>query len=122
MRVGGQLHAPAALPPGMTRYPLYRRLGGPQGRSARVSGLFTCRGDLWLLAVHVVGTCSRPLCGGTWTAEFKGCQSVVLSITQIKTQSVQTQLRSVYYTFFFLGGGTDPDAIYNLCLILKIML
>ena len=36
MRVGGQLHAPAALPPGTeTRYPLYRRLGGLQGRSAR---------------------------------------------------------------------------------------
>jgi hypothetical protein len=29
MRVGGQRHAPAALPPGKTRYPLYRRLGGP---------------------------------------------------------------------------------------------
>jgi hypothetical protein len=33
MRVGGQRHALAALPPGKTRYPLYRRLGGPQGRS-----------------------------------------------------------------------------------------
>jgi hypothetical protein len=29
-------HAPAALPPGKTRYPLYRRLGGPQSRSGRV--------------------------------------------------------------------------------------
>ena len=36
MGVGGQRHAPTALPPGMTRYPLYRRLGGPQGRSGRV--------------------------------------------------------------------------------------
>jgi hypothetical protein len=36
MGVGGQLHAPAALPPEMTRYPLYRRLGRPQGRSGRV--------------------------------------------------------------------------------------
>jgi hypothetical protein len=37
MRVGGQLHAPAALPPGkVTRYQLYRRLGGPQGQSGRV--------------------------------------------------------------------------------------
>ena len=36
MRVGGQRHAPAALVPGMTRYPLYRRLGGPQSRSGRV--------------------------------------------------------------------------------------
>jgi hypothetical protein len=30
---GGQRLAPAALPQGKTRYPLYRRLGGPQGRS-----------------------------------------------------------------------------------------
>jgi hypothetical protein len=36
MGVGGQHHAPAALPPGMTRYPLYKRLGRPQGRSGRV--------------------------------------------------------------------------------------
>jgi hypothetical protein len=36
MGVGGRLHAPAALPPGKTRYPLYRRLGGSQGRSGRV--------------------------------------------------------------------------------------
>jgi len=37
--VGGQRHAPAALPPGMTRYPLYRRLGGTQGRSGRVRNI-----------------------------------------------------------------------------------
>jgi hypothetical protein len=31
--VSGQLHAPAALPPGeKPRYPLDRRLGGPHGR------------------------------------------------------------------------------------------
>jgi hypothetical protein len=36
MRVDGQSHAPAALPPGKICYPLYRRLGGPQGRSGRV--------------------------------------------------------------------------------------
>jgi hypothetical protein len=34
--VGDQRHAPANLAPGETRYPLYRRLGGPQGRSGRV--------------------------------------------------------------------------------------
>jgi hypothetical protein len=35
--VRGQRHAPAALyPPGKTRYPLYRRLGGPQGRYGQV--------------------------------------------------------------------------------------
>jgi hypothetical protein len=35
---GGQHHAPAALPPGKTRYPFYRRLGGPQGRSGTGCG------------------------------------------------------------------------------------
>ena len=33
---GGQRYAPAALPPLMALYPLYRTLGGPQGRSGRV--------------------------------------------------------------------------------------
>ena len=28
------------LPPGKTRYPLYRRLGGPQGRSGRAENLY----------------------------------------------------------------------------------
>jgi len=36
MGVGGQRHASVALPPAKTRYPFYRRLGGPQGRSGRV--------------------------------------------------------------------------------------
>ena len=31
MGVRGQRHVPAALSPGKKRYPLYRRLGGPQG-------------------------------------------------------------------------------------------
>ena len=36
MEVGGKHHAPAALPAEKTRYPLYIRLGGSQGRSGRV--------------------------------------------------------------------------------------
>jgi hypothetical protein len=39
MGVGGQRHSPAALLPGKdpkTRYPLYKRLGGPQSRSGQV--------------------------------------------------------------------------------------
>ena len=39
MGVGGQRHVPAALPPGKTRYPSYRTLGGPEGRSGRVQKL-----------------------------------------------------------------------------------
>jgi hypothetical protein len=36
MGVGGQRHGPVALLPVKTRYPLYRRLVGPHGRSGRV--------------------------------------------------------------------------------------
>ena len=36
MGVGGKPHAPAALPPGKSQCTLYRRLGGPQGRSGRI--------------------------------------------------------------------------------------
>jgi hypothetical protein len=48
MGVGGQLHAPAALPPEKTRYPLYRRLGEPQDRSGRVRKILPTLGfDPW---------------------------------------------------------------------------
>jgi hypothetical protein len=40
MEEGGQPHAPAALPPAMTWYPLYRRLGMPQGRYRWVLKIF----------------------------------------------------------------------------------
>ena len=36
MWVGGQRQASASLPPGKTRYPLSRKLGGPQVRSGGV--------------------------------------------------------------------------------------
>jgi len=39
MGVGGQRHAPAALHPGKTRYPLYRRQGGSQSRSGQAENL-----------------------------------------------------------------------------------
>ena len=39
MGVGDQPHAPAVSTPGKTRYPLYRRLGGPQDRSGRAVNL-----------------------------------------------------------------------------------
>jgi len=35
MEVGDQRHVPAALPPEKIRCPLYRRLGGPQGRTGQ---------------------------------------------------------------------------------------
>jgi hypothetical protein len=38
MKVGGQRHTPATSPPGLTQYPLYRRLGRPcSGRVRKIS-------------------------------------------------------------------------------------
>jgi hypothetical protein len=61
--VGGQHHAPAALPPGKTRYPLYRSLRRPQGRSVRVRKISPndvlteyCSGDK--IEDETSGTCS----------------------------------------------------------------
>ena len=52
--VGGQCHAPAALPPGQTRYLLCRRLDGPQGRSGRVRKISPPLG----FTSHAGSTCS----------------------------------------------------------------
>jgi len=53
MGTGGHRHAPAVLPPENTRYPLYRRLGGPRGRSGRKispsPGFDTCSQSLYRL-------------------------------------------------------------------------
>ena len=46
MGVGGQRHAPAALPPAKTRYPLYRRLSGPYGRPGRIKKIFPQRDSI----------------------------------------------------------------------------
>jgi hypothetical protein len=44
MGVDGQRHVPAILTPRKTRYPLYRRLSDPQGRSGLVRKISTTPG------------------------------------------------------------------------------
>ena len=58
MGVGGQRHAPAALLPRKTRFPLYRRLGGPQGRSGRARNLSPNTG---------IPSPDRPASSESWT-------------------------------------------------------
>jgi len=42
--VGGQRHTLAALPPGKSQYPWYRRLGAPQGSSREVGKILPLSG------------------------------------------------------------------------------
>ena len=69
--VGGHRHAPAALPPGKTRCPLYRRMGGPQGRSGRVLKIST-PGSASPQRVAIPTELSRP------TGIFVRCEHEVL--------------------------------------------
>jgi hypothetical protein len=55
MRVSGQGHDPAALPPGKTRYPLYRRLGGTQTQSGQVRKI-SPPPEIDSRTVHLVGS------------------------------------------------------------------
>ena len=56
--VGGQLHAKASFTSGKTRYPLYRRLDGPQDRSGRVRSISRPPGFDPRTAQHVASRCT----------------------------------------------------------------
>ena len=81
--VGGQHHAAAALPPGKTRYPLYRRLGGPQGRSARVQKILPSTGirspDLPARSESLYQLSYRGLCSIVRVADQKA-RSIICHI------------------------------------------
>ena len=64
MEAGSQRHAPAAVPPGKIRYPLYRRLCGPQGRSEEVVNA----------TIRPLYPWERPatLCTGGWVSHRVG--------------------------------------------------
>jgi len=67
MEVGGQRHAPAALPPGMPRYIFYRRLGKPQGRSEFIFTTLNSCGNRGLRICHNIRRVRIPLpFEGTW--------------------------------------------------------
>jgi hypothetical protein len=95
-RADGQRHAPAALPPGKTRYPLWRRLGGPQGWCGRVRKVspqpgfdsrtvqsVASRYTYWSIPTH------------TLTGEHRGnqrkpCPSATFSITNLTRSDLKS--------------------------------
>jgi hypothetical protein len=75
MGVGGQGHAPTALPPEMTRYPLYRRLGRPKeihelvqsygGATSSQISKNVCVSDGYLLENNTQDLCTCSCCALT---------------------------------------------------------
>jgi len=63
---GSASHPGRSLPPGRTQYPLYRRLGGPQGRSGQVRKISLPPGfDPWTaqpVASRYTDCTTRPTC------------------------------------------------------------
>ena len=85
--MSGQRHDPAALPPGKTRYPLYRRLGGSQGRSGEVRKIWPPLGfdprTVQPVASRYTDYSTRPNCyhGKAMDITYSQCVSVDL-VTQ----------------------------------------
>ena len=62
------------LPLGKTRYPLYRRLGGPQGRSGRAENLAQPGFDPWTVQPVVscyIDRATRPIPTHRWKGNIK---------------------------------------------------
>ena len=87
--MGGQLHARAALPPGNTRFALYRRLGRPQGRSGRVRKISPPPG-FDPRTVQSVARCYTD-CAGDWQGP---CEKKAGLSTRNSSRSVAFQMIS----------------------------
>ena len=81
--LGGERHDPPALPPGKTRYPFYRRLGGAHGRSGRVRRISSPPGfdSRTIQPVVTVPTTSRARRISMYHQHYGGPGSVVGTVT-----------------------------------------
>ena len=83
-------HPGRTLPPGRTRYPFYRRLGGPQGRSGR--------------AENLVPT-------GIWSRTFK---PVVCRYTDWATRPTHTHTHTHTHTYIYIYMLSDcPNIVWD---------
>jgi hypothetical protein len=69
--MGGQRHAPAYLPPRKNQYPLYKSLGGPEGRSGRVRKFSPPLG----FDPRTVQTLYSSLCSATTCSKVLACST-----------------------------------------------
>ena len=111
MGVGGQRHAAAALLPGMTRYPLYRRLGGPQGRSGRVRKISPPSGFDLRTVQPVASRCTGgaiPARYDQYAWKFAHLRTVYINLpnldSQVRNQPVNLLKPSVNCSLYGLDG------------------
>jgi hypothetical protein len=82
MWVGCQRHAPAALPPRKTCYPLYRRLGWPQSRPGQVRNTSPQRDSILGLSSESLYRLNYPGSTVSYSAHHIFCLHFVKPTTQ----------------------------------------
>ena len=107
--VDGQRHAPVAVTPGKSRYPLYRRLGGHQGRSGecgfdpRIVQPIASRYSDWAIQGHQVAVVSVLF-------KYIWCVHLVGSINEYSLLKVQnfTAVSLTQAVHYRTGSFTHP--------------
>ena len=122
MGVGGHRHAPAALTPLKTRYALYRRLGGPQGRSGQVRKISPPPGfdhrTVQLVASRYTDWATCSLCISNWR---KKNISYMWRLEGSLLHQREMQIRPVHGVSMLVGssnsGGLPACATATLTLV-----
>jgi hypothetical protein len=129
MALGGQRHDSAALPPGMTRYPLYRRLGRPQDRSGRVLKISPPPGfdprTVQRVASRYTNWAIPPTLCFSVVSLFVDLQFNPLSLPATDSQSFRISVKilagllllggSKWFFFFFTGARTRSLRPWRYC-------
>ena len=101
-------HPGRALPPGKTWYPLYRKLGGPQGRSGRAENLAPPGFDPWTVQPVVsryIDWATRPTTHSIYHVLIHNIASVSsIAVTSIVILSYTLKL-------WLKSSGRRPDGI-----------
>jgi hypothetical protein len=111
MGVCCQGHTSAAVPPGKTRYPLYKkRLGGPRGRSGRPRKISSPPGfEVQTVASRHTGCDTRKLFHFASAAAGKGCMHLQDSVTRPTTVAMRCATLSVLLTL----GVWERKSMFN---------
>jgi hypothetical protein len=103
--VGSQLHAPAALPQGKTRYLMYSRLGGPQGRSGRVRKILSLPG----FDPQTFQTVASRYTDCALSAHLNACHSLTILVIVLSNSLVweSTEFNEPARFLFLLVGALE---------------
>ena len=109
---------PGGLPPGKSRYPLYRRLGGPQGRSGRVRKIFATTGIPSPEHPALSESPYQLSYRGPWKWNIFG----FISAPTLKEERDRIWKRSVIFILFQKFNVSDWEFIVASCVILTVRL